>query len=452
MSIPGTSTRRPVAVAMLVLAVVLLGIISFTRLPIDLLPDVSFPRLVIYTTYQNVAPREIERLITERIEQQGASVPGVEKVTSVSQDGVSLVTLRFAWGTDMDFAALNVREKLDEIRGSFPETAERPTILRVDPQSEPILTVSISGGGSLVHNKDVAERIFRRRLEQLDGVAQAAVTGGLDRQIQVNVEQERIEANGLTLQQVSGAIGQANYSARGGTILRGRYRYPLRTLGEFQTVDQIRDVVVGQQDMGGGGRNRQDGDDEPAFRQIRVADIATVVDGFKEREEIARYNGSESVGLLVFKESGANTVEVSEQVQETLGLLKEQWPNFTAEIPYNQANFIDESISNVVQALIFGGILAFMVLFLFLRDPRYPVAIALAIPISVIGTFALMEAFGVSLNIMSLGAWRWAWVCSSTTRSSCSRTSSGTGRRAWACSRPPPRARKRCRERSPPRR
>ncbi len=403
MSIPGTSTRRPVAVAMLVLAVVLLGAISWTRLPIDLLPDVSFPRLVIYTTYQNVAPREIERLITERIEQQGASVPGVEKVTSVSQDGVSLVTLRFSWGTDMDFAALNVREKLDEIRGAFPETAERPTILRVDPQSEPILTVSISGGGSLVYNKDVAERIFRRRLEQLDGVAQAAVTGGLDRQIQVNVEQDLVEANGLTLEQVSGAIGQANYSARGGTILRGRYRYPLRTLGEFQTVDQIKDVVVGQQDMGGGGRSRQDGDDEPAFRQIRVADVATVVDGFKEREEIARYNGSESVGLLVFKESGANTVEVSEQVQETLGLLKEQWPQFTAEIPYNQAAFIDESISNVVQALVFGGILAFMVLFLFLRDPRYPVAIALAIPISVIGTFALMEAFGVTLNIMSLG-------------------------------------------------
>ena len=405
MSIPGTSTRRPVAVAMLVLAVVLLGVISLTRLPIDLLPDVSFPRLVVYTTYSNVAPREIERLITEPIERVGASVPGVEKVTSVSQDGVSLVTLRFTWGTDMDFAALNVREKLDNLRGSFPETAERPTILRVDPQSEPILTVSISGGGSLVHNKDIAERIFRRRLEQLDGVAQAAVTGGLERQIQVNVEEERLAANGLTLGQVSSAIGQANYSAQGGTILRGRYRYPLRTLGEFQTVDEIKDVVVGQQDMGGGGRGGQggQGDDEPAFRRIRVADIATVVDGFKEREEIARYNGSESVGLLVFKESGANTVAVSEEVQETLDLLKEQWPQFTADIPYNQATFIDESIKNVRQALVLGGVLAFMVLFLFLRDPRYPVAIALAIPISVIGTFALMEAFGVSINIMSLG-------------------------------------------------
>ena len=411
MSIPGTSTRRPVAVAMLVLAVVLLGAISFRRLPIDLLPDVSFPRLVIYTTYSNVAPAEIERLVTEPIEQQGAAVPGFEKVTSVSQDGVSLVTLQFSWGTDMDFAALNVRERLDNIRDALPETAARPTILRVDPQSEPILAVSIAGGGSLVHNKDVAERVFRRRLEQLDGVAQAAVTGGLDREIQVNVERELIEANGITLAEVSSAIGQANYSARGGTILRGRYRYPLRTLGEFQTVDEIGDVVVAQQGIGGGGgRNPRGGgqdpqgnDDEPAFRQILVSDIATVVDGFKEREEIARYNGSESVGLLVFKESGANTVAVAEKVQETLELLKEQWTAFTAEIAYNQATFIDESISNVVQALIFGGILAFVVLFFFLRDPRYPVAIALAIPISVIGTFALLEAFGVSLNIMSLG-------------------------------------------------
>ena len=407
MSIPGTSTRRPVAVAMLVLAVVLLGVISFTRLPIDLLPDVSFPRLVVYTTYPNVAPAEVERLITEPVERQVAQVGGVEKVTSVSQEGVSLVTVRFAWGTDMDFAALNTRERLDDIRDRFPETAERPTILRVDPQAEPILTVSITGGGTLLKNKEIAEDVFRRRLEQLEGVAQASVTGGLDREIQVNVRRSLLYANGLTLGQVSGAIGQANYSARGGTILRGRYRYPLRTLGEFQAVQEIENVVVGRQQIGGGrqqgGQGQQPDDQEVAFRQIRVGDIATVVDGFKEREEIARYNGSESVGLLVFKESGANTVAVSDEVQETLELLKEQWPDFTTEIAYNQATFIDESISNVVQALILGGVLAFFVLFFFLRDPRYPVAIALAIPISVVGTFALMEAFGVSLNIMSLG-------------------------------------------------
>ncbi len=410
MSIPRTSTRRPVAVAMLVLAVVLLGVISFARLPIDLLPDVSFPRLVVHTGYANVAPAEIERLVTEPVEQQAAAVPGVEKVSSLSQEGVSLVTLRFAWGTDMDFAALNVRERLDNIRDRLPETATRPTILRVDPQAEPILTVSLTGGGDLLRNKEIAEDVFRRRLEQLEGVAQASVTGGLDREIHVDVDPARMEANGITLAEVSQALDQANHSARGGTILRGRYRYPLRTLGEFQSVDEIAAVVVGRQRIGAGARARApasapgEGEgDEASFRLVRLGDVATVVDGFAEREAIARYNGSESVGLLVFKESGANTVAVSEAVQETLELLRDQYPEFTAEIASNQATFIDESIDNVVQALILGGLLAFAVLFLFLRDPRYPVAIALAIPISVIGTFALMEAFGVSLNIMSLG-------------------------------------------------
>ena len=393
---------------MLVLAVVLLGSISYARLPIDLLPEVSFPRLVVYTGYPNVAPAEIERLVTERIEQQAAAVPGVEKVTSVSQEGVSLVTLRFAWGTNMDFATLNVRERLDNIREFLPETADRPTILRVDPQAEPILTISLTGGGHLLANKEIAEDVFRRRLEQLDGVAQASVTGGLDREIQVDVDPALLEANGITLAEVSRALDQANYSARGGTILRGRYRYPLRTLGEFQTVEEINNVVVGRQELGGEQQpaargTAEAGEEQSGFRLVRLQDVATIVDGFAEREEIARYNGSESVGILVFKESGANTVAVSEDVQETLALLKEQYPEFTAEIATNQATFIDESISNVVQALILGGLLAFIVLFFFLRDPRYPVAIALAIPISVIGTFSLMDAFGVSLNIMSLG-------------------------------------------------
>ncbi len=388
------------AVAMLILAVVLLGSISFTRLPRDLLPEISFPRLIVYTNYPDVAPAEIERLVTEPIEQQAAAVGAVERVTSVSQDGVSLVTLRFVWGANMDFAALSLRERLDNINYNLPDGADRPIILRVDPQSDPVMTVSLTGGSGLLHNKQIAERVFRRRLEQLDGVAQASVTGGLDREIHVEYQPPLLDAYEVSASEVVNAIAVANTSSRGGTILQGRYRYPLRTLGEFQNVEEIRDVVVGRQQLGGGGAA---GEEDPGFRQVRVRDVATVIDGFADRQEIARYNGAEAVGLLVFKESGANTVRVSEQVREVLDLLKEQYPDFTAEIAYDQAIFIDESISNVAQALVFGGVLAFVVLFFFLRDPRYPVAIALAIPISVIGAFGLMDAFGVSLNIMSLG-------------------------------------------------
>jgi len=392
MSIPGTSTRRPVAVSMLFLAVILLGVISWVRLPIDLLPNVSYPRLVIFTSYPDVAPAEVERIITRGIEGRAASVAGVERTESVSREGVSLVTLQFAWGTDMDFALLNVREQIDELADGLPETASRPSILRVDPESEPIMALSVSGTTDLQSTKEIAETVFRRRLEQLDGVAQAAVTGGRDREIQVFVQPELLEAYDLTIQQVSAALDAANVSSRGGTIVEGRYRYPLRTVGEFETVEQIAEVVIAREATADGGA-----------RTIRLRDVGRVVDGFEDRETIAVYNGAEAVGILVFKESGANTVNVARTVEETLATLGAEYPDLQLDVATSQADFIADSISNVVGALVLGGIFAFLVLFLFLRDPRYPFAIAAAIPISVIGTFALMEAFGVSVNIMSLG-------------------------------------------------
>lgn len=391
MSIARSSTRRPVAVWMLCLTIVLLGGISYARLPIDLLPDVSYPRLVIYTLYEEVAPAEVERRITEPIEGAAAAVPGVERVTSTSRYGVSLVTLRFAWGTDMDFAMLNVRERMDNVREALPESVGRPTILRVDPASDPILTLAVSGGEDLWQTKELAETVVRRRLEQLDGVAQAVVAGGLDREIRVEVEPGLLDSYGLTIAEISEALDAANVSAPGGTILQGRYRYPLRTLGEFQTVEEIADVVIARQAAEGG------------LRVVRLSDVGRVVDGFAERESIARYAGSESVGILVFKESGANTVRVAGAVQGVVEELGDEYPEVRIDVADDQAGFIADSISNVVQALIFGGLLAFLVLFLFLRDSRYPFAIALAIPISVVGAFALMDAVGVSLNIMSLG-------------------------------------------------
>lgn len=400
MSIPRTSTRRPVAVAMLFLAVILLGGISYVRLPIDLLPDVSYPRLVVYTSYPEVAPGEVERLVTERVEAEAAAVAGVERVTSVSREGVSLVTLRFAWGTDMDYAMLNVRERMDNLRETLPETATRPRILRVDPESEPIMVLSVAGGADLWSTKELAETVFRRRLEQLDGVAQAAVSGGLDREIQVEVDPQLLDAYGITIAQVSQALAQANVSGGSGTILQGRYRYPLRTMGEFQSVDEIADVVVVQQ---AAGAPSPESESEGGYRLVRVRDIGRVVDGFAARESMAFYNGAESVGLLVFKESGANTVTVARAVDVVLEQLRAEFGEVRLDVAYSQAGFISESITNVVQALVFGGLLAFLVLFLFLRDPRYPFAIAAAIPISVVGAFAMMEAAGVSLNIMSLG-------------------------------------------------
>ena len=402
MPLPNLSISRPVGVIMFYLAIICLGIISFTRLPVDLLPDIAYPKLVVYTTYSGVAPAEVERFVTEPIEQRVSTVPGVEKVESLSREGVSMVLLRFAWGTDMDFAALNVRERLDQLRESLPDLAERPVVLRTDPRSEPIMAISIAGAENgrarararsrtgatdLVALKDLSETVFRRRLEQLDGIAQAAVTGGFDREIHVEVDPQRLRSTGLTLEQIGTALDAANASAPSGTIRMGQFRYPLRTLGEFVSVKEIGDVVVGGL----------------AGQQIRLRDVASIADGFKERESIAGYNGREGIGLLVFKESGANTVRVTREAEQVLDQLRREYPTVQINVASAQAGFVSGAINNLVQEMILGGLLAFLILVLFLRDARFPVAVALAIPISVIVTFALLHLTGVSLNIMSLG-------------------------------------------------
>jgi HAE1 family hydrophobic/amphiphilic exporter-1 len=391
-SIARLSVGRPVAVAMLVLSVVFLGAISFMRLPIDLLPSIAYPQLVIYTRYPDVGPTEVERFVSERIERAVGRVPGIERVESVSREGVSLVTLRFSWGTDMDFAALNVREQLDNIRDDMPELAARPVVLRTDPDADPIIAVSVSGTPGLATLKDLAESVFKRRLEQIDGIAEAALAGGLEREIHVEVNPRLLETFGFTVDDVARALDAANQSAPGGTIRRGRYRYALRTLGEFQSVEEIGSVPLGRAQGTASSRGL-----------VLLRDVAAVEDGFKDRESVARYDGAESVGLLLFKESGANTVRVTEQVEGVLEQLRRLYPDLRLDVATAQATFISDAISNVVQSLVVGGILAFLVLFLFLHDARYPVAIALAIPISVVATFALLDLADVSLNIMSLG-------------------------------------------------
>lgn len=405
MSLSRLAIRRPVAVAMAFTAIIFVGLLSFKRLPIDLLPEIAYPKLVVYTGYSNVAPTEIERFVTERVESAVSAVPGVERVESVSREGVSLVTLRFAWGADMNFAALNVRERLDNLRGQLPELATRPVVLRADPASEPVMALSVSSSGDAAARrdlwtlKDLAESVIRRRLEQIDGVAQAAVTGGPEREIHVDVDPRLLESHGITIEEIASALKAANASAPGGTVLRGRYRYSLRTLGEFQSVVEIETVPVRR----GTGDPEGSGTAGDRRGSLVIRDVARVTDGFRERETIARYNGNEAIGLLVFKDGGANTVRVAEEVESVMQQLRRDYPEVTLDVASSQAGFISAAIDNVVQNLIIGGVLAFLILFLFLRDPRYPVAIAVAMPISVIATFALFDIFGVTLNIMTLG-------------------------------------------------
>ena len=387
MSLSDLSIRRPVATSMLYVAVAVVGVVSFLRLPIDLLPDVSFPTLSVWTGYADAGPAEVERFVTEPVEAALSRVPGVRSVDSRSREGQSLVRLQFYWGTDMEFAMLHVRERLDNLVGVLPESSDRPVILSSDPTNDPILALAVTGA-DLAELRDLADAVFKRRLEQLDGVALAAITGGPVREIQVVVRPELLQVHGVKVGDVTEALDRANYSAPGGTVRRGRFRYSLRTLGEFQSVADLQDVVIARPTAGG---------------IVRLRDVATVAEGEAERETIARYDGVPAIGLLVYKEAGSNTVRVAEAVEETLEQLRAEFPGVTIEVASSQATFIREAISNVVQALALGGVLAFLVLFLFLRDPRYPIAVGLAIPISVLAAFSLCYLFDVSLNVMSLG-------------------------------------------------
>mgnify|MGYP006285057765 CR=1 FL=1 len=399
-ALPTFSVRRPVATAMLFLGIALVGAVSLTRLPVNLLPDVSFPTLVVSTDYPDAAPAEVERYVSVPIEERLAQVGGVREVTSRSRQGHSLVRLTFAWGTDMQFAALDVRERLDGLRRSLPESSGRPTILRTDPSEDPVLTLALTGADP-VRLRDIGEAVVKRRMEQLEGVSLAAVVGGPRPEVHVTVEPDRLAAHGLSVREVRQALDEANYSAPGGRIHRRRYHYTLRTLGEFRDVADIRKVTIRAGSGGGGDAAGDDGGGSGGA--VQVGDVATVESGSVERRALTRYNGEPAVGLEVFAAAGANTIRVDERVGEVLGQLRAEYPELDLRVAHSQAGFIRDAIRGVLQALAAGGLLAFGVLFLFLRDPRYPLAVGLAIPVSVLAALALFDLTGVSVNVMSLG-------------------------------------------------
>lgn len=385
----GISLKRPVTVFVIVALLCVFGYISYSRLGRDLLPDISYPSLTVTTDYDGAAPQEVEEFVTKRLEAGLATVKGKRRIASISREGLSLITIEFEWGHDMQFATLHVREKLDNARFSdgFPEDAGRPNILRWDPSSKPVLGLAVTGDMPILELKEAVREIIKPRLEQLDGVAFAQLTGDVERVIDVEIDREKLSLYQIDLDTVANAIQGSNVNLPGGTIKKGRYRYALRTLGEFDSVDQINSVVV----------TRKNGID------IRVQDIAFVRDTIKDREAMAGLNGKQALGLLVYKEAGANTIEATRNVDVLLAEFTETNPDFSITVAFEEASFIQQALNNVWVSLLFGGMFAFLVLVLFLSDLKSPIFIFISIPIAIITTLILMYAFDISLNIMSLG-------------------------------------------------
>jgi len=410
LQISTTSIRRPVTVSMFFIGIAFLGIFAFTQLGIDLLPNINVPHLLVQTTYPNATPEEVEKQITEPLESAVGTVPGIKKITSVSKEGLSVIGADFVWGTDMKYALLSLREKLDNMSFALPREAGRPTIIRSDPSATPIMTLVLAPASSiksqqsrlqyvdhtsdyeeikrLIDLKEAGRILFKRRFEQIDGVAQAVITGGLEREILIQVDPAKLNLYNITFDDVERALTSSNLNMPAGSIMKGLFRYSLRTLGEFQSPKDIEKTIV-KKNLNGS--------------SILIKDIADVAENFKEREGLTRYNGSEAIGILIYKEPDANTVSIAQLVKETINSLHKEYPEYSLLVVSDQSSFIDQAISNVKQEIFYGGILAVIVLFFFLGNIRHIFIIGITIPASLVITILLLYLFNINFNIISLG-------------------------------------------------
>lgn len=389
------ATERRVTIVMMMTAIVLFGMVSLSRLNLNLLPDISYPTLTVRAELTGAAPVEIENLLSKPIEEAVGVVRNVRLVRSVSRSGQADITIEFLWGTDMDMAGIDIREKLDIL--FLPLEASRPLLLRFDPSSEPIVRLGLlykdgsSAGSSETQLKALrrfAEDRIKAELEAEEGTAAVKVSGGLEDEIQIRVDQQKLSQLGISIGQIAERIRAENINLSGGRLEEGNQRFLVRTVNEFQNIDEFRDAIVAY----------------VADRPVYLRDVATVEQGYKDREAITRVNGQESVELAVYKEGDANTVQVAERIQRRLQALQKSMPDDMELITiYDQSTFISAAVDDVRLAAILGGLIAIFVLYGFLRDARATMIVGIAIPVSVIGTFLLMYTNDISLNIMSMG-------------------------------------------------
>ncbi len=386
MSLSEISVRRPVTVVMATLALSIFGWLAAQRLPVELLPDLSYPTLTVQTVYPDAAPVSVEQFVTRPIEESVGVIPGVRNMRSTSRAGLSEVVLEFEWDEEMDFVALDVLEKLGLVE--LPREAEVPRVLRFDPALEPVMRLAFTGERPLDELRQLAVRWVKPRLEAVEGVAAAKVRGGLDAEVQVEADEDRLAALGLTLDDLARALQSENVNQPGGTLKDWGALFLVRTFHEFSELDQLRRTVVREGPTG----------------RVRVEDVAEVRHGHRDRDEITRSAGREIVELALHREGSSNTLAVAAAIGEELTRLGEAMPrDLRLEVLTDQSRYIADAVGEVWTAALLGGVLAVLVLYFYLRDLSSTAIIALTIPISVLITFLPMQRAGVTFNIMSLG-------------------------------------------------
>jgi HAE1 family hydrophobic/amphiphilic exporter-1 len=381
--------QRPIGVSMLFAALVLIGAISYTKLPVDLLPSITYPRLTVITVYEDIPAEDLERLVTQPLEEVITGLSKVRNVVSRTREGVSTITVEYEWGTQMDFANLHLRESIDRVafRDDFPEAAERPLILRWDPTSRPISVLTLEGDRRIEDLTEFAEEVLKPALEQVDGVSQAEVVGGADREIVVQPDPRKLAIYGIEMEDIRAALARSNISFPGGKIRQGPLHLSLRIAGEYETLDDIRETDIAR----------------PGKAPIRVKDVAEVLDTIKELEGVTLLGDMPVVSVLLYKEPDANTILVSEEIDRALSVVKDDYADFQYDFVYRDAEYVRASFVGLRQSLLIGAGLALVVLFVFLGNIRSPLVVGAAIPISIVITFALLFFGKVKLNLMSLG-------------------------------------------------
>jgi HAE1 family hydrophobic/amphiphilic exporter-1 len=372
---------------MLSAVIVLLGAISLSKLPVDLMPEFTQPTISINTNYPNVGPLEIEELITRPIEQSVSAVAGITRVDSNSREGGSNVRLNFNWGTNLDAAADDVRSRLDRVRGRLPEEADPPTIFKADSNAQAIMQVGVEGDFDPVTLRELAENDLSPRLERAPGVAAVTINGGLRRQIHIDLSKEKITALNLSVDRVVQALRQENQNLPLGQIDQGDSTYLVRSQGQFGSIDDIANLVVLTREG------------VPVY----LRDVADVKDSTEDRRQFLRINGRPGVRMSINKQSGENTVSVAQGIRAEVARINRDVPGVKLTVLDDSSVFIERAIDNVKEHALIGGILVVLIIFAFLRDFRSTLIVCTSIPVSVIGTFALLYFGGFTLNTMTFG-------------------------------------------------
>ncbi len=389
MNIASITIKRPVATVMVLLIVVVLGFLAIVSIPMDLMPEFELPVAMVMTSYSNSSPEEVESIVTETVESAIASVEGLDSMMSYSLEGQSIVVAQFNFDTDMNFATLDMREKVALVEDYLPEECSKPMILKMNMNMMPTQQIYVSSDSkSLAELSAMLDDEVVPRIERTSGVASISVNGAVDEEIAVKISQEKLNSYGLSIATLSQILSAENINLPGGNISKGSTEVIVRSVGKFKSEEDIKNLPVTISD----------------YSIVRLGDIATITRQYAEQDSITRSDGNVAVGLMVSKASDANTVEVSKAVNRTLASLEKEFPQLKFTVGYDAADYIQTSIGSVASSAIFGALLAILVVFIFLRNLKATLIIGISIPTSLLAALAVMKQLDMTLNMITLCA------------------------------------------------